>query len=310
MINCVDFIITNCKFQYFGNGAVAIQHDDSLASGLIYKNQFIQNFKGSDAMGLGYGIVITGNGKRWITDPQLGSKNFIFIEDNTFYYHRHSIAAAGCAKYVARYNTCNHNIAAGPYQHCIDTHDARGPGNGSNTYGVRAVEVYNNQLINSTFVDGTPIAPGGSMSNVEEKAIAIKAGDAVVFENTIQGYRFGIGILSEHATGNYTYICQPGYLSGKQYGTSHTGTDAQHGNGDLFEWNNHFTPYTSSPAKTSTEFYNYNQSNPITGAPYFVNQRDYHTATVKPGYTSYTYPHPLQKVTIDYINVPLKSGTP
>ena len=60
LIKCVDFVVTRCRFEYFGNGAVSVLHEDNLARGLIYKNEFYHNAKGYDALGLGYGVVVYG----------------------------------------------------------------------------------------------------------------------------------------------------------------------------------------------------------------------------------------------------------
>ena len=43
---CTDFIVTRCKFKYFGNAAVRVDHYDDTARGLIYKCDFYKNAKG------------------------------------------------------------------------------------------------------------------------------------------------------------------------------------------------------------------------------------------------------------------------
>jgi hypothetical protein len=294
MINCIDFVIARCRFEYFGNGAVSVTHTDTMASGLIYKNEFYHNLKGADGLGLGYGVVIYGASKQWIKNPKLGSGNFIFIEDNTFDTHRHAIAAGGSALYVARYNKFNNNLM----QHCIDTHSAQGT-NDANHYGSRAVEIYNNNLTNTRFKDGTPIVSGLQASRLNETGILMRAGDAIVFNNTVVGYRFAVGISVYPDPGSVPYplMSQPGYLSGLNLGPNHTGTDSIKSDGDLFAYNNTFTPWVSS--QSSSVFYNYNSS-------LYKQNRDYHLVA-KPGYKSYIYPHPLTKrvnisTTINTIN--------
>lgn len=290
MVRCVDFVITRCRFENFGNGAVSIYHDDDLASGLIFKNEFVHNCKGYNALGLGYGVVIYGVDKKWVDDPKFGSSNFIFVEDNLFDYHRHSIAAGGCALYVFRYNTVRNNVA-GNTAHAIDAHEARLEGV-ENYYSSRAIEVYNNVIVNTTFLDGTtncsngtPIVAGKSPTWLTECAIRTRGGEALIHDNKIEGYRFGVGLITPKlsSTKSYPNFYQQGYLSALKYGANHTGIDGDKGSGDVFVWNDVYKAYSTS--SQCVYFYNYSTD-------YIVADRDYHLFA-KPSYTPYTYPHPL-----------------
>src|SRR4051812_5394535 len=230
MSKCIDFIITRCHFEYFGNGAVSVLHDDNLASGLIYGNEFVHNCKGYDALGLGYGVVIYGTNTAWVTDPKFGTGNFIFIEDNVFDYHRHSVAAGGCALYVFRYNTVKNNVA-GNTAHAIDAHEARLEA-GYNYYSSRAIEVYKNTIVNTLFKDGTtncpdgtPLVAGKSPGWLVECAIRTRGGEALIHDNSIEGYRFGVGLVTPKLTTTYPSPYQQGYTSAVKYGASHTGVD-------------------------------------------------------------------------------------
>lgn len=281
----VDFEIYKCRFENFGNGAINVNHRDYLARGLIDRCQFYHNAKRNDGLGLGYGVVVQGEGKEWISYVNVGGPNFIFIEDCNFDYHRHSVASAGGALCVVRYDTCDHNIIGGPYIHCIDGHDARGPGNFANSTGARCFEVYNCYLRNSTDVDGvTPVGNGQAVTAMTEHCIGIFAGEAYIHDNIISGYRFGIGIDSDHASGPYPYIYQIGWFSAIRYGSTHTGTDYSHGDGDQWDWNNTVTIYNFSGGINGVAFYNYQPT-------YYVQDRDYHLIA-KPGYNSFPYPHP------------------
>jgi hypothetical protein len=293
MVNCVDFVITRCRFENFGNGAVSIMHDDSIVGGLINKCEFYHNVKGEDGLGLGYGVVIYGANKKWVQKPRFGSSNFIFVEDNTFDYHRHSIAAGGCGLYVFRYNTVKNNVAANT-AHAIDAHEAS-LSKGDNYYSTRAIEVYNNSIINTMFKDGTGniangtlITTGRDVSLLVECAIRPRGGEAIIHDNYIEGYRFGVGLVN---TLSNTYPCayQQGYLSGLKYGDSHIGVDDEKGNGDAFIWNDKFKFYNSKDSR-NVYFYNYSTS-------YIKSERDYHLSA-KPNYTPYTYPHPLANTVI------------
>lgn len=293
MSKCIDFIITRCHFEYFGNGAVSVLHDDNLASGLIYGCEFVHNCKGYDALGLGYGVVVYGTNTKWVDDPKWGSSNFIFIEDNYFEYHRHSVAAGGCALYVFRYNTVKNNVA-GNCAHAIDAHEARLEA-GYNYYSTRAIEVYKNNIVNTQFRDGTTNCPDGtaivagkSPGWLTECAIRTRGGDALIHDNTIEGYRFGVGLVTPKLSTTYPSPYQQGYLSGVKYGASHTGVDLDKAAGDTYIWSDTYKSY----APTSSQcvyFYNYTPD-------YIVQERDYHLYA-KTGYTAYTYPHPLRTTT-------------
>lgn len=250
---CKDFKITRCRFENFGNGAIQIYHDDSIVGGLISNNEFYHNEKGPDGLGLGYGVVIYGDNKRWTTDPEFGSSRFIFIENNIFEYHRHSIAAGGNAKYVFRYNTIwNNYIISTPYVHAVDAHNGRGgtPGT-SNYYGTRAVEVYNNNITNTTFYDGSTIIPSQNVSKLVEVCISINSGDGLIYKNTINGYRFGMGMQ----------LFKPG-------------------TGKIYYWGNNFTVYGAN----CQDFYNYQPTVLKEGVDFFLAEK---------AYTIYQYPHPL-----------------
>jgi hypothetical protein len=227
------------------------------------------------------GVMVNGESKQWVKDAKLGSNNFIFIEDNLFDGHRTSISGKGSALFVARYNTITNNYLL----HAINTLSAQGTAD-FNKYGSRAVEIYNNTITNTVAKDGvTPVA-GLTADKLAETAIMMRGGDALVHDNTIQGFRFAVGasIYPVPTSATYPIMSQPGYLSGLALGPNHTGTDAASADGDLFSYNNNFTPVAGT--LTSNVFNNFQTS-------LYKVDRDYHLVA-KPGYTMYTYPHPLQ----------------
>jgi hypothetical protein len=282
---CVDFVITRCRFENFGYAAVSVMHDDVIARGLINKNQFNHNSKGADGLGLGYAVLVYGTNTQWISNPQFGSSNFIFVEDNTFDFHRHSIAAGGCALYVFRHNAVNNNNIGALSGQAIDAHEARQVA-GANYYSTRAVEIYNNTVINTTTKSGAAITSGVEANLLVENAIMIRGGEALIHDNTISGYRFGLGIINFEvgAVNTYPIFTQMGYLSGLALGSSHTGYNMPEADGDLFFWNNNVTTYPGTGAYSSSAFYNYQPT-------FFLEGRDYHLLA-KPMYSGYTYPHP------------------
>jgi hypothetical protein len=305
LTKAVDFKIEGCRFENFGRSAIDVRHFDDLARGVISNNEFFHNAKGLDGLGLGYGVAVYGENLQWIPDPHFGSDNFIFIESNNFDFHRHAIAAGGAGLYVARYNIITNNIISGAYTHAIDAHEARGgtPGNG-NYFSTRAVEAYRNTIVNTTFYDGTPIVPGIDYKKLVERAIHIRGGEALVYDNTIEGYRFGTFI-------SYSYTGVPvpypvpyaiGYQSGQDLGAGHSGTGPAEADGDVFYWGNSFSRYQDAggtPSPYSYEFHNNEWpwgawASGCTGGcteSVLKNERDYH-AQARPGYAAYPYPHP------------------
>jgi hypothetical protein len=107
-------------------------------TGVIYKNQFIDNWYTS----LGYGIAVDGSASSWSRTISLGTANAVFVEDNYFERNRHCVSADNGANYVARYNTIKDNYQdAGAF-------DAHGY-NSAWPSGNRSVEIYKNVLTNS-----------------------------------------------------------------------------------------------------------------------------------------------------------------
>lgn len=280
---CVDFIIEKCRFEFFGNRGIMVRHQDNLARGLIRNNEFYYNA----GAGLGYGVEVFGSGNEWVPDPKWGSANFIFVEDNVFEYHRHSMAAGGGGLYVFRYNKVINNTVT-PGGHAIDVHEAR-----QNPYGTRAVEVYNNILINATYTDSMPIIKGvkrtSSGGYLEPAGIAIRSGEALVFNNQLQGYACAVTLSNWFFGGTvqpYPMPYSPGYCSGKILGPEHSGTDEAASRGDVFIWNNTNDPFSEGKNDTATLFRN-------TQPDWWREGRDYHFEA-KPGYQPFSYPYPVK----------------
>lgn len=298
---CTDFIVTRCKFKYFGNAAVRVDHYDDTARGLIYKCDFYKNAKGKDGLGLGYGVVIYGEDLDWGTPSDFGSNNFIFVENCTFNLHRHSVAAGGCARYVTRNNYVQDNLIT-LFRSCqaFDAHGSRGgsPGNG-NYHSTRCVEAYNNKIINTryytsgtSYLSGAVINTGNTAGKTEddliERGIWLKECENLTYNNIIFGFRFGTGVQMEYpnqfGTG-YPQLYTMGYASGVVGGSGTPNGNDQ----DSWMWNNTVHIFNGSCAN----FYNNSPS-------VFTNNRDYHLSAYT--YTSatasaYAYPHPLRITT-------------
>ncbi|MGZ5817340.1 MAG: hypothetical protein ACXWJD_01210 [Burkholderiaceae bacterium] len=160
---CQDFKVHDAKFSDFIFSAVYVG-DAPNQRGVIYKNNFINNFSAS-LMNLGYGVVVYGGGAWPALD--LGSKNAVFVEDNYFSGNRHNIASNNGSVYVFRHNTV---VGQDPAKDFAMT-DAHGLS--SSSRGSRSFEIYNNAY-------STNISSG-----LQRTAIGIRGGDGVIFNNTV-----------------------------------------------------------------------------------------------------------------------------
>ncbi|MDI9311028.1 MAG: T9SS type A sorting domain-containing protein [Limnohabitans sp.] len=288
----VDFTITRCVFKYFGYAAVQVTHWDNQANGLIFNCKFDRNAKGWDGQGLGYGVYVRGEDKVWQSSEQWGTSNFVFVENCTFNYHRHSLATSGCGKVVFRYNTdTNNDISVSSVNHSVDSHSARGTGVGTgNNFSTFAIEAYNNSITHNYFWsnNGTqsPIVSGQDPARLLKYGLICRGGGALYYNNTVIGTRFAVGLYVDNFPFGSTYPIK--YAPG--YGTSR-----------LYIWNNNFTPYVSGndwaglPNSGLLQNINngiYNNNGVYDASKeYFKLNRDYFF-TAKSGYTAYTYPHP------------------
>src|SRR5262249_20896351 len=144
-----------------------------------------------------------------------------------------------------------------------------------------------NLIVNTTFyADGrSSIVPGKPLAWLVEPAVAIRGGEALLYDNYIDGFRFGLTVNAsfpdDDPSSSYPIRYASGYLSGLALGPGHTGIDLPEGDGDLFYWNNSFTSYDTGG--NSVEFHNYKPSA-------LKLDRDLHPVA-KPGYATFAYPH-------------------
>jgi hypothetical protein len=150
----------------------------------------------------GYGIIVFGTASSaktpvWNQDITqfLGKYEtapagipLVYIEDNTFYRHRHAIASNQGTWYVARYNTFyeprpkNYGI--------IDVHGCAGTGYG----GGRGLEAYNNII-------------HGAVGYSASQAFWLRGGGGAVFNNEITGCLYGVMLSArEPSAPDYTQI--------------------------------------------------------------------------------------------------------
>ena len=232
--NCIDFRVDHLHIEgYSDEAGVFVTGVDTRG---VIDHCYI---KMKPVSNLGYGVVIYRDDV-WNEDMQLGTKYAVFIEDSTFVNARHAVAANAGAHYVFRHNLVQQGVVGQQ----VDAHGAYW----GSKEGTRAVEVYDNVIENPT---------SGS-----ERAIGIRGGGGVIFNNVIKGYEYAVLLHIEDGQDLSLY---PVY----------------HQVHDLYIWDNSYdgtAEVVISTQNNSREFIKEN--------------RDYFRYA-KPDYVPYPYPHPL-----------------
>ena len=214
----------------------------------------------------------------------LGTGNAIYIEDNTFTQtaycgSTHAVWAQTGGSYVARYNSLTNW-----------TFDVHGP---CSWYGARQFEIYENDFIASSSIFATCVLRGGSGVYYNNR---ITTNGNSVGNHRIRMQEVDNGTLCNAVTGGNCYACI--YPWNYQLGR---GTN--NALDPIYFWNN----------RKDGALINVVRQNAATGNPgecachlgndmdfYAQQNRDWYdsASTAKPGYTAYTYPHPLQGVAV------------
>jgi hypothetical protein len=253
-----------------------------------------------------------------------GDQNLYFETNNVTNVFQ-AIDVDDNARTVVRFNTMTN---ASVVHHGTDT----GGGNGG-----RYSEVYSNNFI----YDQTPQATCGGLPANLTNLITLRGGTSLIHDNVIPalssqawGSKPGVGFKAENlhrATG--TYPCygvnqslgsvypfprNPGWgynTGGTQSGSTGVFMDRE----PIYLWNNTGGGNYDAPA---VEDYVCSVGDSLACAsscptpPYqrasdFIQPgREYFTATAKPGYTAYTYPHPLTGSSASATNVPAPTNVP
>ncbi len=252
-INTSGFTVTNCKFTKFGYFGIAVQHEDTFANGLIYNN-YIGKCRGLNDFG--YGGLVYGENNTWRETFNPNSRNIIVFEDNILEGCRHSLAGGGNALYMANKNLILENyLGAG-----LDAHEKMSD-TGANRFPTRLVIWSNNTFINKKNVDGSEIIVGQDNRLLAKMAGQVRGGEAVIYGNTVTGYRDAFAVL------DYTAMAKniaplPEYRP------------------KVYHWENTYTAYPNTD-RTSELMRNYNPE----WYPEVYNK-------VRPGYQAEIYPHP------------------
>jgi hypothetical protein len=242
----------------------------------------------------------------WGTLDTTGTNN-VYVETNDFHTLQAAADLDDNSRTVWRYNLMD--------EATVSTH-----GNDTSPYGIRYAEYYNNTGIHNAYSDGTTFnLPNGWLGLVRggtfvfhHNNLALDGGtsdyatvadiQAVQFyvrENT--GYNPSDRCWGAGGTAGQYYpaprqlgfgrVTAKGTVNYPANGMNNASTDNTSYVGDsepAYLWNNTRT------ATVSTNDYSPNEcTNPDSAANYFVSGRDYFIGTAKPGYTPFTYPHPL-----------------
>ena len=241
----------------------------------------------------------SGLGDSWSTPAKFGSADTdgaqnLYFETNTVTNMLEAIDVDDNGRLIVRYNTFT-NAAVG-------TH-----GDDTSAFGGRYYEAYNNNFLSDT----TPVCPGGLPTNVNF-FLTLRGGTALIHDNVIQrlsnaawGSKSEVAFTVEMPRRNAgAYACwgtstPGGYPAPRQAGWGYTAGRTQAGGTGVFQdvepiylWNNSGDGNYNSPVVMD---YAPNEcgTGALSAANLVVPGREYFVSTAKPGYTPYTYPHPL-----------------
>lgn len=248
--------------------------------GLIDNNTF---------KGQAHGIVFWGNDvEDWETPLYLGTADFFFVEDNNFYWDDwYGVTGAACmdmnsgGRVVFRHNTIKYGF--------WETHDKARHGTAASA---NAYEIYNNSFwTNTTKWKGLDISAGtgviwgnnfiGGGTWETDWTVPIGAVDYKSFDPRGLLPCDGNDPADQNVPGEAGWRCQ------YQIGTQGEGETAF--SYPLYVWSNYNnTTLVGMVCTHGCE---------VNGRPHLLEGRDFinNGTTPKPGYTSFTYPHPLRQ---------------
>lgn len=215
-----------------------------------------------------------------------GEKN-LYLEDNTYTNMHEGTDFDDACRVVFRYNQVNSSTTM---SHGYDT----------SPLGSRQCEVYGNTYVyGSPYLDfSEPGFPGGIPANIES-LVDLRGGGVWVIHNNIIpnvtssefGDRAEIRMLLYGLRTNVCY--NDNYPMPRQHGYGHNGTIQIQD--PIYIWNNLITPGgADTPAPQIADFNGDPCGNNRFTSEFVQLNRDYYVGTAKPGYTAYTYPHPLR----------------
>lgn len=248
----------------------------------------------------GGGFYILGsNNTAWTQDTNLGTQDFVFIEDNTFdttnYIQNvlHVVYGGWGARYVIRYNEINETGG----DRIDDAFDAHGYCHGSDIRGTRAFEIYGNTFTRSY---------AGCC-----RALFLRAGTGVIYNNvfdesggiyywkqpsaiTFYEYRAtpgGTGFASCSSECSTSALCATANGGEGWPCCDQIGTGKNQANEPVYIWGNVDHLGNAASIYSAVPDYIQSQDDYLTG--HGTSPDYYDDGRTAPGYTAYTYPHPL-----------------
>lgn len=262
-------LIDHCTFNNAGNAIVI--------SGYAEATDEVTPWPPDGTPGMG--------GYSWLLPLDLGTDKALYIEDNTFTLGAACYYGVGDSYFGGR-SVFRHNTVTNAYW---QNHAARSYERGGNLKG----EVYNNDF-NAT-------------DSGWFRAIHMRSGTGVIFNNSLRGYFNTIQVDNQRSNGQNTDT-PFGACNGS---SSWDGNTAGQSGWPCLDQIGRSSG-TAFPNQTSAPLYGWNNGSSIgcsnggtcTGAISITDDGDAHVqagrdyinngTTAKPGYTPYTYPHPLQ----------------
>ena len=256
---CIDFSIFQSRFEFFAGEGIFLRGPPlNIGPGVKIhghpKGVIYKNEFLDNIYDSGFGYGIALAGDENDWTISLGSDNAVFIEDNYFYKNRHAIASNNASRYVFRHNVVTDNW--NPWV-AIDAH-----GLSSWPRGSRSFEIYGNTISGGIEWDT-------GISN-PTWGIGPRGGDGVIFGNTFIGMQ-----------GREILMFNEKYETGTPYPQPDQTLD-------LWIWDNMSDGYLVTSVKLG-----WYEAMIAANSVYLQEGRDYYFAQ-KPGYTPFTYPHPLR----------------
>jgi hypothetical protein len=264
------FRIDNCKFQDIGKRGITARS----SLGVIDHCSFLGAING----GINVIGASDGGDAKWKEPLSLGSSNAVYVEDCIFDFgHSANDGAIDCyagGSYVFRHNTVV-NMEMG--SHGLDSV--------ANTRSTFSVEIYDN-----TYTADMSVF----------RAIYLRGGTGVVFNNTFSSnYQIALQVANYRTCLPYSWgLCDGANpLDGNQPGMQGYPCRDQIGRATnqtlqpFYEWNN-----TKNGTNVNVSVYIHSGCSNPSPLDHIKENRDYYNDTPRPGYTPYTYPHPLAAV--------------
>lgn len=280
--NGKSVLIDNNYFNLTSWGRRAMRYN--VNRGVVWQNEFNGNKADPQAIC----VSAASDTASWTTADTMGSRDSngnrnVYIENNQFsYFAAQAIDPDENARVVIRYNLFDHAPMA---SHGADT----------GHHGVRHWEIYNNDFRFTNFGDCS-----GSQTFSVPWYFYIRGGTGVITDNTLINLSScAWGTPSEFALQQQAVrrnsginACYTGsYPMPYQIGMGHNGTSLVMD--PIYVWNNNGTGATSSMIGTTEYSPNECGDNAKSTSDYVQLNRDYFYGIAKPGYSKYTYPHPL-----------------